>query len=192
MARRTSAPERSGYDVIIVGGAMYGASVSWFLSDNPDFDGSILVVERDPSYRQASTSATNSCMRQQFSSEINVRISQFAADFVKNLRSYMGDDERVPALSIQNFGYLYLADTDETADALRRSHDVQIAAGAGTYLMTPEEIKSAYPFYNLDDILLGSHYRVDEGYWDSGNGGRLVGVAHPWPVYNARPVPFRL
>lgn len=40
-------PSQASYDVVIVGGAMYGASVSWFLSDNPDFDGSVLVVERN-------------------------------------------------------------------------------------------------------------------------------------------------
>ena len=42
-------PRQKNYDVVIVGGAMYGSSVSWFLTDNPDFDGSILVVERDKS-----------------------------------------------------------------------------------------------------------------------------------------------
>ena len=90
----TSAPKKSSYDVVIVGGAMYGSSVAWFLANNPDFDGSILVVERDPLYTACSTAHTNSCMRQQFSREINVRISQFAADFVKNFRDYMGNDRR--------------------------------------------------------------------------------------------------
>ncbi|MEP3276721.1 MAG: FAD-binding oxidoreductase [Stappiaceae bacterium] len=163
-----SAPKKTRYDVVIIGGAMYGASVSWFLTDNPDFDGSILVVEKDPSYSHSSTSATNSCMRQQFSNEINVRISQFAADFVKNLRTHMGGDERVPKLTIQEFGYMYLANTEHAADVLRQSHAVQVAAGAGTNLMNPDDIKNAYPFYNLDDIILGSHNTVDEGYWDSG------------------------
>ena len=37
MALVTEAPKRSNYDVVIVGGAMYGSSVSWFLADNPDF-----------------------------------------------------------------------------------------------------------------------------------------------------------
>lgn len=161
-----STPRASAYDVIIVGGAIYGSAVAWFLTDNPDFDGTILVVERDPTYEFCSTSRTNSCMRQQFSSEINVRVSQFAADFVKNLRSYMGGDERVPELTIRNFGYLYLADTEAFAETLRRSHAVQVAAGAGTRLLTPDDIAKAYPFYNLDGIVLGSHNQVDEGYWD--------------------------
>ncbi len=143
-----------------------GASAAWFLSDNADFDGTVLVVERDLTYEACSTAHTNSCMRQQFSTELNVRISQFAADFVKNIRSYMGGDTRVPDLSIHNFGYMYLADTEAFADTLRESVSVQNAAGAATRLMTPDEIKQAYPFYNVDDIVLGSINTVDEGYFD--------------------------
>ena len=68
-------PAQARYDVVIVGGAMYGSSIAWWTSRNPDFDGSILVVERDPSYSQASTSHTNSCIRQQFSNKINERFA---------------------------------------------------------------------------------------------------------------------
>ena len=160
------APEKSTYDVVIVGGAIYGSSVAWFLADNPDFNGSILVVERDPSYEFASTTHTNSCMRQQFSNEINVRVSQFAADYVKNFRTYMGGDPRAPELALQSFGYMYLADNEAFADALRQSQTVQAACGASTRIMSAGEIKRAYPFYNVDDILVGSHNRKDEGYFD--------------------------
>lgn len=147
---------------------MIGSSTAWFLSDNPDFNGTVLVVEKDPTYSNSSTAHTNSCIRQQFSREINVKCSQFAAEFVKNLRHYMGNDERVPPLTIQNYGYMYLADNDDFAAVLRSNHAVQVAAGAGTKLMTADEIKRDYPFYNLEDIVLGSHNRIDEGYWDGG------------------------
>ena len=161
-----SVPSRTSYDVIIVGGAIMGSSTAWFLTDNPDFNGTVLVVERDPSYEYCSTAHTNSCMRQQFSSELNVKISQFAAEFVKNLKSYMGGDDRVPELAIQSFGYLYLANNDAFANVLRDNIKVQHAAGAATVLMTPAEIQNEYPFYNVDDIVLGSINRTDEGYWD--------------------------
>lgn len=154
------------YDVVIVGGGIMGASAAWFLTNNPDFDGRVLVVERDASYQFASTTHTNSCMRQQFSERLNVEISQFAADFVKNLRQYMGGDDRVPTLSIKSFGYMYLANTPEFATTLRNNIKVQHAAGAATQLLTADQISAAYPFYNVDDILLGSINLVDEGYWD--------------------------
>ena len=160
------APAHSTYDVVIVGGAMYGSSVAWFLTDNPDFNGSILVVERDPTYAFTSTAHTNSCMRQQFSAPINIKVSQFAADFVKNFRDYMGGDERVPHLRLQSYGYMYMADTAEFAATLREGQKLQQANGAGTKHMMPDEIAAAYPFYNLDDIIAANHNLVDEGYFD--------------------------
>ena len=159
-------PVLDSYDVVIVGGAMYGSSVAWFLANNDDFDGSILVVEKDPTYEFTSTAHTNSCMRQQFSNEINVRISQFAAEFVKNFRHYMGDDPRVPELALQSYGYMYLADNEPFADVLRANQKLQAACGAGTKIMTADEIARDYPFYKVDDIVAGSHNLIDEGYFD--------------------------
>lgn len=143
-----------------------GASTAWFLSKNEDFDGSVLVVERDPTYKNSSTMHTNSCMRQQFSAELNVRISQFAADFVNNIQDYMDGDDLVPELSIQNFGYMYFANNEAFANILQENQKVQLSVGAATQLLSPDQIKQRYPFYNVDDILLGSINLIDEGYWD--------------------------
>ena len=145
---------------------MYGSSVAWWLSDNKDFDGSVLVVERDPTYEFTSTAHTNSCMRQQFSAPINIKISQFAADFVKNFRSYMGGDQRVPHLALQCYGYMYLADNAAFAQDLVDAQKIQAACGAGTKHMSAAQIKAAYPFYNMDDIIAGNHNLIDEGYFD--------------------------
>ena len=87
---------------------------------------------------------------------------------MKDLRQHLGGDERIPELEIQNYGYLYLADNERFADVLRANQQVQLAAGAETRLLMPEEIERDYPFYNLDDILLGSINTRDEGYWDGG------------------------
>ncbi len=131
-----AAPQRGSYDVVIVGGAIMGSATAWFLTRNPDFNGSILVVERDPGY-------------------------------VKNLRHHM-DDDRVPELSIQNYGYMYLADNEGFAGILRANQSVQRAAGTETELLSRDEIAARYPFYHLDDIVLGSINLKDEGYWDGG------------------------
>lgn len=158
---------KSLYDVVIVGGAIMGSSVAFFLSRNPDFDGTILVVERDPSYVNSSTARTNSCMRQQFSTEVNIRISQFGAEFVRDFRAWM-DDPEAPEVPVNHFGYMYLAGDEAAAAVLRANQQVQTSLGAGTVIMTPAEIAAAYPFYNVDDIVCGSHNLVGEGWFDSG------------------------
>lgn len=164
----SATPAREAYDVVIVGGAIMGSSLAWWLTETAGFNGSVLVIERDPSYSMCSTAHTNSCIRQQFSTELNVRISQFTARFIKDLRAHMGGDDRVPNLDIQSYGYLYLADNDAFADVLRANQQVQLAAGAETRLLTPDQIAADYPFYDLDGIVLGSLNTRDEGYWDGG------------------------
>lgn len=158
----------TSYDVVIVGGAIYGSALAWWLTNTPGFDGTVLVVERDPTYEFASTSHTNSCIRQQFSSPVNIRISQFGAEFIRNFRRFMHDDPEVPELAFQSFGYLYLADNTAFAETLREVQGIQAANGAQTRHMGRDEIAAAYPFYQLDDIIAGNHNTVDEGYFDGG------------------------
>ncbi|WP_227270526.1 NAD(P)/FAD-dependent oxidoreductase [Roseobacter weihaiensis] len=162
------APVHDSYDVVIVGGAIYGSSVAWWLTQMAGFTGRILVVERDPSYERAGTSLTNSCIRQQFSNKANISVSQFGAEFIRNFRDFMGGDPEVPALTLQSYGYLYLADTPEFAQDLKDSQKVQASLGAGTRYMTAAEIAADYPFYQLDDILGANHNLVNEGYFDGG------------------------
>ena len=159
-------PSQSSYDVVIVGGAMMGASVAWFLADHPGFNGHVLVVERDPSYALSSTAHTNSCIRQQFTQPINVQVSRFGAEYIRNFRRFMGGDPEVPDLPFHCFGYMYLAGTEAGADTLRAAQEMQAALGAGTRLLTAAELAREFPFYQTSDVLLASHNRVDEGYFD--------------------------
>jgi glycine/D-amino acid oxidase-like deaminating enzyme len=161
-------PKHASYDVVIVGGAIFGSSVAWWLTQMPGFNGTVLVVERDPTYQFASTSHTNSCIRQQFTAAINIKVSQFGVEFIKNFRRFMGDDPEVPHLALHSFGYMYLADTPEFAQTLKQNQQVQVALGAHTRHLVREEIAAAYPFYQLDDILAANHNTHDEGYFDGG------------------------
>ncbi|WP_300032078.1 FAD-binding oxidoreductase [uncultured Roseobacter sp.] len=160
--------QHTSYDVVIVGGAIYGSSVAWWLSQMSGFDGRILVVERDPTYEFAATSHTNSCIRQQFSNPVNIAISQFGAEFIRGFQDFMGNDPDVPKLAMHCFGYLYLADTEEFAKTLQDSQQIQQSLGAATRFMTRDEIAAAYPFYNLEGITGANHNLVNEGYFDGG------------------------
>ena len=157
-------PEHAHYDVVIIGGAIIGSSCAWWLSRDPDFDGRILVVERDPTYAQASTTGTASCIRHQFSNAVNVRIGMFGTDFIKSFHDWAGAD--APAIRLIEDGYLYLS--DGTYDAVHRENQaVQAALGAATRILTPDEIAERWPFFDLAGITLGSWNPVGEGWFDS-------------------------
>ncbi|QQA42186.1 NAD(P)/FAD-dependent oxidoreductase [Pelagovum pacificum] len=150
-------------DVVIIGGAMIGSSIAWWLSR--DFDGRIVVVERNPSYEWASTTHTNSCIRQQFGSEVNIRLSRFTLDFMRDLKGWMADDE-APEIALHDFGYLYLAADEGFADVLRRDQKLQTSLGAGTVLLERDEVAERFPFMVTDDVRLASFGSRDEGYFD--------------------------
>lgn len=163
----STTPKQNSYDVVIIGGVTMGACTAWFLASNPDFSGKILIVETDTTFQTAQTGASNNCMRQQFANPINVRIGQHAAQFVKNFRTELGSDPKVPDLDIRNFGYLYLSDNAALTEVLERDQAVQEANGAGTKMVSRDQIAAAYPFYMLEDIEAGSLNTVDEGYYNA-------------------------
>ena len=158
-------PSRDAYDVVIIGGAAVGSSSAWFLSANPDFDGRVLVVERDPNYAQSSTALSASCIRHQYSNPINVRASMFGTEFIGRFREELGGDPEIPDIELKEFGYMFLA-TEAGAQVLRENQAVQADCGAATVLMSPDEIAERFPFYNLDGITLGSFNPSGEGWFD--------------------------
>ena len=158
------------YDVVIVGGAVIGSSVAYFLTANPDFNGSVLVVERDPTYRFASTSLSSSSIRTQFSNPINVRISQFGSAFIRDFAKTMQvRGEAPPDLNFHQGGYLFLAATEAQEQTLRENHEVQIACGADVVLWDQADLHRAFPHLNVDDLRLASYGRSGEG-WFSNTG----------------------
>ncbi|KAE8149270.1 putative fad oxidoreductase [Aspergillus avenaceus] len=161
----STTPTRQHYDVVIIGGATSGSSIAWHLATNPEFKGNVLVVERDPSLAYSATKASNNCMRQQFATAINVQIAQYAAEFVKRYGAEFSPDPRdVPFTpSIRSFGYLYLSDSSEFTDVLRKDRDVQAGLGAGTRILSRADVQRRYPFMYTDDLDGASLNVVDEG-----------------------------
>lgn len=160
---------RDTYDVVIVGGAVIGSAVAYFLAANPDFDGSILIIERDPTFATAATSLSSSSIRNQFSNPINVKIGRFGTEFIRNFGETMqvGDDR--PDLGFHEGGYLFLAREAEQVRTLRENHAVQIACGADVVLWSREELAHAFPHLNVEDIELASYGCSGEG-WFSNTG----------------------
>lgn len=159
---------QSSYDVVIVGGAVIGSSVAYFLMSNPDFSGSVLVVERDPSFTQASTSLSAASIRTQFSNPINVKISQFGLEIIQNFGDLMQvEGQPRPDLNFHEAGYLFLAATEDQAQILRENHQVQRACGADVVLWNAAELAQAFPHLKTDDILLASYGQRNEGWFNN-------------------------
>jgi len=158
-------PRHAAYDVVIVGGAIMGSSTAWWLSADPAFKGRVLVVEKDTDYREASSALSASCIRHQYSNAVNVKISMFGTDFIRNFRERLGGDPEIPDIVLKEIGYMFLA-TPAGVPILEENHAVQKGCGAATMLMTPAEIKARFPFYNVDDIVMGSYNPVGEGWFD--------------------------
>lgn len=161
------------YDVVIVGGAVIGSAVAYYLAANPDFDGSVLVIERDPTYLKAATSLSSSSIRTQFSNPINVRISQYGSEVIRNFGEMMqvGDDR--PDLGFHSGGYLFLANTPEQVKVLTENHAAQVSCGADVVLWNRDELANAFPHLNVADIELASYGRSGEGWFN--NTGLMYG-----------------
>lgn len=164
---------KNSYDVVIIGGAVIGSAAAYFLAANPDFNGSVLVIEKDPSYAKAATSLSSSSIRNQFSNPINVKISQFGTEFIRNFAQTMqvGDDR--PDLGFHEGGYLFLARTQEQVQTLKENHEVQKSCGANVVLWNQEELAKAFPHLRVEDIQLASYGLAGEGWFD--NTGLMFG-----------------
>ncbi|MFD1329210.1 NAD(P)/FAD-dependent oxidoreductase [Mycoplana ramosa] len=161
------------YDVVIVGGAVIGSAVAYYLAANPDFNGSVLVVEKDPTYLKAATSLSSSSIRTQFSNPINVKISQYGSEVIRNFGEMMQVDDDKPDLGFHSGGYLFLASTPEQVQVLKENHEVQVSCGADVVLWNRDELANAFPHLNVADIELASYGRSGEGWFN--NTGLMYG-----------------
>jgi len=159
----TADTSNTPYDVIIVGGAAVGSAVAYFLTSHPGFDGRVLVVERDPAYATCSTTLSAASIRQQFSTPINIRMSQFGIEFLKSLPARFGPEADV---SFRENGYLMLASVAGEA-VLRQNFETQIALGANTGWLTPDDLTSRFPWLSTDGVKAGCLGLSDEGWFDS-------------------------
>lgn len=161
-----------GYDVVVIGGAVMGASVAFWLTRlSPGLR--VLVAERDPSFAQASTALSVASIRQQFTTAVNVEISRFGVDFIRDFAANLGGQGEVASLGLKENGYLFLTQTAEGRALLESVAQMQRDHGAATEVLPPEAIKARFPWLNTEDLSAASFGSRDEGWFD--NMGLLAG-----------------
>jgi FAD-dependent oxidoreductase domain-containing protein 1 len=153
-------------DVVIVGGAIIGSSVATFLASRPDFDGRIVVVERDTTFRTSSTTLSAASIRLQFSTPLNVEISRFGVDLIKHPDRYLAVDGEVPNVDFVENGYLFLA-TDAGRAILESNHALHRSLDVVVDLLSAAELKQRFAWLYTDDLAGGSLGLADEGWFDA-------------------------
>ena len=150
--------------VVIVGGGVMGSALAYWLTRLAPSLG-VTVVERDPSYEYASSALSAASIRQQFSTAVNVRISQASIAFLRSAAETLGVEGEKPNIMLREDGYLYLAAAEGVA-ALRAAHDLQQAHGADISLMDTAALGKAFGWLNTSDLCLGSLGQSGEGWFD--------------------------
>ncbi|BDW90807.1 NAD(P)/FAD-dependent oxidoreductase [Thalassospira tepidiphila] len=151
------------YDVIIVGGAVIGSSIAWHLTGRNDFKGRVLVIEKDSTYEFCSTALSAASIRQQFSTPINIEMSAYGIQFLRNLNRDLDPDVDI---ALHEKGYLILA-TDQGRDILRQNHATQTEFGGDIIWMEPDDLAAKYPWMNTSDLAAGCWGRTGEGWFDA-------------------------
>ncbi len=149
-------------DVVIVGGGIIGTCTAFFLKEL-GFDGSVLVLERDMSFRTASTTLSAAGIRQQFTTALNARMSQFGFAFMRSLPDRFGPEADVAL--VEN-GYLILADPAAEA-GLRQAHAGVVAEGAKVTWLDPDALASRFAWLNSSDLAGGTLGLAGEGWFDA-------------------------
>ncbi len=152
-----------GFDVIIIGGGVIGSSIAYHLL-NDGFDGTIAVLEKDPTYEYASTPRSLGGIRQQFSTDINVRICLYGIHAIENFDEEMAVNGEPARSGYRPHGYLFLAG-DQNYETLERNHRLQRSLKVDVDFLSPEEVKEIIPHLNVDG-LRGGYLGRRAGYMD--------------------------
>jgi glycine/D-amino acid oxidase-like deaminating enzyme len=141
-------------DVVIVGGGVIGSSIAWNLKRD-GFTGSVVVVERDPSYQFASSALAMGGVREQYMSAVNVAMAQYS------IRLY----EQTPEVDFRQRGYLFLGNKENWA-RLQRRYEVEKSLGVRVELLNVNDVRKLVPELRCDD-LVGAVFGKKDGYIDN-------------------------
>ena len=176
-------------DVLVIGGAVMGASVAfWLTRMQPGL--AVVVVEQDPSFAHAATALSVASIRQQFTTAVNVEISRFGIGFIRDIAGSLGVAGGITSLGLKENGYLFVTANSEAAVLMREVADMQCGLGAATEVLSPDEIKARFPWLEVGDLVAGSFGPRDEGWFD--NMGLLGGFRAAAKAQGARFVTDRV
>jgi sarcosine oxidase, subunit beta len=140
-------------DVVIAGGGVIGCSLAHHLAAR-GLD--VLLCERE-SLGSQSTARCAGGVRQQFSSELNVRMQRFSVERLLRFPEEIGHP-----LEFRQTGYLFLLSTEEEVESFRAQLEMWHRVGLSeARWVTPEEARELSPAITTDGLLGGTFCPTD-------------------------------
>jgi FAD-dependent oxidoreductase domain-containing protein 1 len=152
-------------NVVIVGGGAIGSSAAYHLATHPRFKGTITVVERDPTYARASSMLSASGIRQQFSTPVSIRMSQYGLQFIRAAGEALAVGGDRPELAFKEHGYLFLA-SEAGKQILRENVALQRGEGADIAWLDPSGLHETFPWLSTEGVVAGAYGVRGEGSFD--------------------------
>jgi sarcosine oxidase subunit beta len=161
--------------VVVIGGGVMGASVAYHLAARGVRD--LVLLESQPFFGQGATGKCAGGIRYQFSTAINVRLSQLSLPMLDRFEEEIGQ-----AIGLRYDGYMLLATTEENVAEFRRNVALQHSLGVPTEWLSGDEVRRRVPQLRADDVLAATFHAGDgladphgvvAGYI---NAGRRLGV----------------
>jgi sarcosine oxidase, subunit beta len=141
-------------DILIIGGGVMGASAAYHLASRGIKN--IVLLEKEPYFGTGATGRCAGGVRYQFSTEINIKLSQASLPMIERFKEEIGQE-----VNYHPCGYLLVA-TDKT-DAVKFKHNVQLQnkLGVSTQLLSGGEVRSRLPLMKFDDAIAGTFNQKD-------------------------------
>jgi sarcosine oxidase subunit beta len=162
-------------EVVIIGGGVMGASTAYHLAK--EGLSNVLLLEREPFFGMGATGKCAGGIRYQFSTEVNIRLSQISLPMLDRF-----EDEIGQAIDLRKCGYLFLLDNDDDVEKFRANVELQRRLGVDTEWLDGDEVRRMVPLLHCDDVIAGT-YNGQDGLVDpnsvvSGyvNAGKRLGV----------------
>jgi FAD-dependent oxidoreductase domain-containing protein 1 len=154
----------TGFDTIVVGGGIVGATTAYFLAR--EGQARVLVLEQDAGYARAATALSASSIRQQFSARVNVLISQYGIGFLRAAPDTLATTDGPADIGLIERSYLYLA-TAAGRTTLESNVRLQQSLGVEVVLADAAVLQHRYPWLEVRDLAAGSYTLRGEGWFDA-------------------------
>jgi sarcosine oxidase subunit beta len=141
-------------DIVIIGGGVMGASAAYHLASHGVKN--IVLLEKEPYFGTGATGRCAGGVRYQFSTEINIKLSQASLPMIERFKEEIGQE-----VNYHQCGYLLVATQEADAVKFKHNVDLQNKLGVPTQLLSADEVRARLPLMKFDDALAGTFNQKD-------------------------------